>query len=577
MMSLRNDEQTSKMRESILLPNDDASTFHQLVDYDYTQKHFHWDEAINGLTEASQGRWNAAYECIDRHVEQGFGEKKALLFTDGETERTFTFAEVKTITDQYAHVLKNQGVQKGDRVFIFLPKSPECYFTILATIKAGAIAGPLFEAFMEDAVRDRMQDCEAQYLITDKDLSKRVPYEDIPSLKYTWDIKDLATRGESYKDALSPLVWLDEEDGMLIHYTSGSTGKPKGVLHAQRVLSHQYISGKWVLDIHDDDVYWCTSHPGWVTGSVYGVFAPWLNRATVVIHGGRFSPAGWYELIERFGVTIWYSAPTAFRMLMSEGTIYEQYNLKSLRHMLSVGEPLNPEVIYWAKEAFDVRIHDTWWMTETGAHLIVNLPSQPIKPGSMGRAFPGIQVGILDEANEVVPAGEIGKLAVKAPWPGLMKEIWKNRAKYETYFKDNGWYVSGDMAYQDSEGYVFFQGRDDDLIQTAGEQVGPFEVESKLIEHPAVSEAGVIGKKDEIRGEIIKAFITLNEGYDNNRTLMEEIRLFVKTKLAAHAAPREIEVVDELPKTKISGKILRRVLKKQEEDLAIKRNKDVSA
>lgn len=573
-MTKQHDEQ--KQRSSVLFPTQSESSYANLQNYEDVQTEFDWESAVEGLSAAPKGKWNAAYECIDRHVEDGFGQKQALLFTDGQTDQRFTFAEVKQITDQYAHVLKKQGVQKGDRVFIFLPKSPECYFTILAAIKAGAIAGPLFEAFMEDAVRERMQDCEAQYLITNEDLRQRVPFEDIPSLIKTWDIKELTQEGESFKDAESPTVWLQEEDGMLIHYTSGSTGKPKGVLHAQRVLSHQFISGKWVLDIHDDDVYWCTSHPGWVTGSVYGVFAPWLNRATVVIHGGRFDPAEWYSLIQRFGVTIWYSAPTAFRLLMSEGKLFESYDLHTLRHILSVGEPLNPEVIHWAKKSFDVRIHDTWWMTETGAHLIVNLPSQPVKPGSMGRAFPGVEIGILDEENQTVQAGEVGKLAVKAPWPGLMKEIWKNKEKYDSYFTDNGWYLSGDTAYKDEDGYVFFNGRDDDLIKTSGEQVGPFEVESKLIEHPAVSEAGVIGKPDAIRGHIIKAFITLRHGYEANETLTEEIRRFVKTKLAAHATPREIEIVDELPKTKISGKILRRVLKQQEIDKADKRKEEAS-
>jgi acetyl-CoA synthetase len=251
-------------------------------------------------------------------------------------------------------------------------------------------------------------------------------------------------------------------------------------------------------------------------------------------------------------------------MLMSQGEVYKNYDLSSLRHILSVGEPLNPEVIYWAYDKFGVRIHDTWWMTETGGHLIVNLPSQPIKPGSMGRAFPGIEVGILDENNEPLPRGETGKLAVKAPWPGLMKEIWKNEAKYRSYFTENGWYISGDTAYQDEDGYVFFNGRDDDLIKTSGERVGPFEVESKLIEHPAVAEAGVIGKPDPVRGAIIKAFVTLREGYSESPGLVQEIRAFVKTELAAHAAPKEIEVLDELPKTKISGKILRRVLKDRE-------------
>ncbi|UCZ52380.1 acetate--CoA ligase [Bacillus shivajii] len=554
---------TTKLeRENVIFPQE--SRDHHLKNYENTAKNFHWEDAISELSKAPLGKWNAAYECIDRHVEEGHGEKEALLFTNGEIEDRFTFSEVKKITDQYAHVLKKQGVHVGDRVFIFLPKSPDCYFAILAAIKVGAIAGPLFEAFMEDAVRERMVDCDAQYLITDEELGKRVPANDIPSLIKTWTIDELREEGSNIETDEEPIVWLHKEAGMLIHYTSGSTGKPKGVLHAHRTISHHIITGKWVLDVHDDDVYWCTSHPGWVTGSIYGVFAPWLNRATVVIHGERFRAEEWYRLIERFGVTIWYSAPTAFRMLMSEGNVYKNYDLSSLRHLLSVGEPLNPEVIHWAYESFNVRIHDTWWMTETGGHLIVNFPSQKIKLGSMGRAFPGVTVAILDENNEPLPANEIGKLAIKAPWPGLMKEIWKNKEKYLSYFTDNGWYISGDTAYQDKEGYVFFHGRDDDLINTSGERVGPFEIESKLIEHEAVAEAGVIGKPDDVRGEIIKAFVTLREGYEDTSELLEDIRKYVKSELAAHAAPREIEVLEELPKTKISGKILRRQLKEKE-------------
>ena len=357
---------------------------------------------------------------------------------------------------------------------------------------------------------------------------------------------------------------MDAEDSMLIHYTSGSTGKPKGVLHAHRVLTHQYESGKWVLDIKDDDVYWCTSHPGWVTGSVYGLFAPWLNRATIVIQGGRFKAEDWYKLIAELKVTIWYSAPTAFRMLLSQGDVLKDYDLSSLRHILSVGEPLNPEVIYWAWKALGVRIHDTWWMTETGAHLVVNLPGEKIKPGSMGRPFPGVEVGILDEAGNVVPRGTVGQLAVKTPWPGLMKEIWGNKDKFDSYFKYDGWYLSGDLAYQDEDDYVFFQSRDDDMINSSGERIGPFEVESKLIEHEAIQEAGVIGKPDKVRGEIVKGFIVLRKGFKETPELLEEIRIFVRNNHAAHLAPKEIEVMAELPKTTISGKILRRELKQME-------------
>ncbi|GAA0307802.1 acetyl-CoA synthetase [Gracilibacillus halotolerans] len=539
---------------------------HHLENYEELYSSFQWEEATKLLSGKKAGKINAAYEAIDRHVDEGYGDKIAIHYISDEETESYTYKDLQEKVNHYARVLKQHyNVQKGDRVFIFLPKSVECYVAIFAAIKVGAIAVPLFEAFMEDAIKDRVEDCQGSLLISDETLSKRVPTSELPCLETILLVEDIEKIQFSPSDIKASVTeWMDEEDGFLIHYTSGSTGKPKGVLHANRAIKHHAITGKYVLDIHDEDVYWCTSHPGWVTGSVYGLFAPLLNRATVVIHGGRFLAEDWYKIIETFQVTIWYSAPTAFRMLVSKGDLHKEYNLSSLRHILSVGEPLNPEVIHWAWENWRVRIHDTWWMTETGGHLIVNFPSAPIKPGSMGRPFPGIQVGILDTNGNELPRGELGQLAIKAPWPGIMQEIWGNKEKYDSYFPYDGWYVSGDLAYQDEEGYVFFQGRDDDMIQSAGEQIGPFEVESKLIEHPAVREAGVIGKPDAIRGEIVKAFITLQEGYEESEQLLEEIRLFVRNELAAHSAPRELEVMAELPKTKISGKILRRELKRLE-------------
>ncbi|WP_226036010.1 acetate--CoA ligase [Aquibacillus saliphilus] len=534
-----------------------------LTNYQETKASFSWDNAAKELSFHKTGKLNAAYETIDRHVDEGYGDKIALHYVNDQEYQSLTFKEVKDKTDHYAKILLNHGVTKGDRVFIFLPKTPECYISILAVIKIGAIAGPLFEAFMEEAVKDRINDCNGTVLITDKQLVQRVPKNEIPSLETILFTEDI--EATTYNNEQESLVeWVNEEDGLIIHYTSGSTGKPKGVLHAHRTVTHHFQSGKWVLDIKEDDVYWCTSHPGWVTGSVYGLFAPWLNRATIVIQGGRFSADKWYQLIQDLKITIWYSAPTAFRMLMSKGDLYKDYDLSSLRHVLSVGEPLNPEVVEWAWNKLNLRIHDTWWMTETGGHLIVNLPSEPIKPGSMGRPFPGIHVGILDSEGNELPCGSVGQLAIRAPWPGLMKEIWGNNDKFNSYFLYEGWYISGDLARQDEEGYVFFQGRSDDMINSAGERIGPFEVESKLIEHPAVAEAGVIGKPDPIRGELVKAFITLRHGYIESKELLEEIRIFVRKNLSAHAAPREIEVVEELPKTKISGKILRRQLKQSE-------------
>ena len=535
---------------------------YNLSNYEEIRHAYDWHQAGEDLRFRETGKVNIAYETIDRHVEDGYGDKVALHYVDGETRTSMTFREVKEKTDHYSRILRSNGVKKGDRVFIFLPKTPECYISILAAIKIGAIAGPLFEAFMEDAVRDRINDCRGTLLITNREMVSRVPQNDIPSLETILYAEDI--EAAPVENGGEQVEWVDLEDGMLIHYTSGSTGKPKGVLHAHRVMTHQYESGKWVLDIRDDDVYWCTSHPGWVTGSVYGLFAPWLNRATIVIQGGRFKAENWYQLIADLKVTVWYSAPTAFRMLLSQGDVLKDYDLSSLRHILSVGEPLNPEVIYWAWERLGVRIHDTWWMTETGAHLIVNLPGEKIKPGSMGRPVPGIEAGILDEAGNELPRGSVGQLAVKTPWPGLMKEIWGNRDKFDSYFKYEGWYVSGDLAYQDDEDYVFFQSRDDDMINSAGERIGPFEVESKLIEHPAVQEAGVVGKPDPVRGELVKAFIVLREGYEQSDSLIEDIRIFVRNNLAAHSAPREIEVMEELPKTTISGKILRRELKRME-------------
>ena len=537
---------------------------HNLANYEKERDIFSWETASRQLSFWKTGKVNVAYEAIDRHVDEGYGDKVALHYVNENEKIALTFKEIKDRTDHYANVLKKQGVQKGERVFIFLPKTPECYISILAIIKIGAIAGPLFEAFMADAVKDRMNDCQGTTLITDDAMYKRVPEQDIPSLKRVLTVREIENEVYQTGDHQNLIEWVDLDDGLIIHYTSGSTGKPKGVLHAHRTMVHHYETGKWVLDLKDDDIYWCTSHPGWVTGSVYGLFAPWLNRATIVIQGGRFKVENWYQLIDELKVTIWYSAPTAFRMLLSQGDILKNYDLSSLRHILSVGEPLNPEVIYWAWEKLGVRIHDTWWMTETGGHLIVNLPSEKIKPGSMGRAFPGITVGILDENGVELPRGSIGQLAVKTPWPGLMKEIWGNKDKFAAYFKYDGWYVSGDLAYQDEEGYVFFQSRDDDMINSSGERIGPFEVESKLIEHPAVAEAGVIGKPDPIRGELVKAFITLRTNFKESKELLEDIRVFVRNQLAAHAAPKEIEVMEELPKTILSGKILRRKLKNLE-------------
>lgn len=550
---------------------------YHLKNYEETYRHFDWAEAEKHFSWHETGKLNAAYEAIDRHAESFRKNKVALYYKDGNRDEKYTFKEMKEESNRAGNVLKRYGnVEKGDRVFIFMPRSPELYFIMLGAIKIGAIAGPLFEAFMEGAVKDRLENSEAKVVVTTPELLERIPADKLPHLQHIFVVGGEAESGTNiinYDEAAKQestrldIEWMDKKDGYLLHYTSGSTGTPKGVLHVHEAMIQQYQTGKWVLDLQEEDIYWCTADPGWVTGTVYGIFAPWLNGATNVIVGGRFSPESWYGTIEQLGVNVWYSAPTAFRMLMGAGDeMAAKYDLTSLRHVLSVGEPLNPEVIRWGNKVFNKRIHDTWWMTETGSQLICNYPCMDIKPGSMGKPIPGVEAAIVDNQGNELPPYRMGNLAIKKGWPSMMHTIWNNPEKYESYFMPGGWYVSGDSAYMDDEGYFWFQGRVDDVIMTSGERVGPFEVESKLVEHPAIAEAGVIGKPDPVRGEIIKAFIALREGFEPSDKLKDEIRLFVKQGLAAHAAPREIEFKDKLPKTR-SGKIMRRVLKAWELNL----------
>lgn len=548
-----------------------------LPNYDEAYANFNWEEVNKNFTWNETGRVNMAYEAIDKHAKSDRKNKVALYYQDGSRKEKYTFKEMKDFSNKAGNVLKNYGdVEKGDRVFIFMPRSPELYFALLGAVKLGAIVGPLFEAFMEGAVRDRLEDSEAKVLITTPELLERVPLNNLPALKTVFLVGDHVEEGGKTV-AFNPLFeqaskelhieWLGREDGLILHYTSGSTGKPKGVLHAQNAMVQHYQTAKWVLDLKEDDVYWCTADPGWVTGTAYGIFAPWLVGASNVILGGRFSPEAWYEALQDYGVTVWYSAPTAFRMLMGAGQdAIKKYDLSQVRHVLSVGEPLNPEVIRWGMNAFGLRIHDTWWMTETGGQVICNYPCMEIRPGSMGKPIPGVKAAIVDNEGNEVPPYTMGNLAIGKGWPAMMRGIWNNKQKYESYFMPGDWYVSGDSAYMDEDGYFWFQGRIDDVIMTSGERVGPFEVESKLIEHAAVAEAGVIGIPDPVRGEIIKAFIALRAGYEPSEELKEEIRQFVKKGLAAHAAPRQIEFRDKLPKTR-SGKIMRRVLKAWELNL----------
>ena len=550
-----------------------------LQNYEELRKTFKWSDADKDIDWFPGGMVNAAYNAVDRHAKGARKDKVALIHDDGDGRiQKFTFQQLFELTNKFANVLKKLGIKRQDRVFFFLQRSPELYAGFLGAIKYGAIASPMFPAFGPDAIRDRMLDSGAIAIVTDSDLKKRV-YEVkslLPELKHIIVVGGELGPGEiswnKEMDAASTsfdTAHMDPEEFMYMLYTSGTTGKPKGVVHAHKAIVQAHLTAKWVLDVHEEDVYWCTADLGWVTGVVYGVLGPWSNGATQVGLGGRFDPERWYKTLRDHKVTIWYTAPTAVRMLMARGDdLPAKYDLSSLRALYSVGEPLNPEGVRWALEVFDSKpFHDTWWQTETGSILITNFPEMPIKPGSMGKPMPGIEAAIVDETGKVLEQGEEGSLVLRPGWPSMMRQIWKNPAKYNEYFR-NGWYYTGDTAQIDKDGYFWYVGRADDVIKTAGETVGPFEVESALIEHPAVAEAGVIGKPDDLRGNIIKAFIVLSPGFTESPQLKEDIQKFVKQKLAGHAYPREIDVVKSLPKTR-SGKIMRRLLRARELGLPI--------
>jgi acetyl-CoA synthetase len=569
--------------------------------YQKTYDNFDWEEAKKEVTYFEDGTLNTAYNALDKHKGTDTEKKTALIFIDAENEEhQYTYGDLIKKTNQFANMLNKLSVHKGDRVFMFLPRIPELYISFLGTLKLGAIAGNLFAAFGREALEDRLKDSKAKVLVTNSELLERVnevasnlPHlehvilSDIPEDELSnYKLQTTHYQLSSYQSLLSEAsesfdcAHMGEDSPSYMLYTSGTTGKPKGVIHAHGDIVQQHLTSKWILDMHKDDIYWCTADPGWVTGVVYGIIGPWSNGLTQIVHGGRFDADTWYGIIQKYKVNIWYTAPTAIRMLMTKPEVLEQYDMSSIRYMSSVGEPLNPEAIVWGQEHLNLPIHDNYWQTETGAIVIANYPCMDIKPGSMGKPFPGIEAAIIDNEGNELAANTEGNIALKSIWPSRMKMIWGNKEKFKSYFLEAkegslkiensenskispSWYLTGDRGMIDDDGYFWFVGRDDDIIKTAGERVGPFEVESALVAHPAVAEAGVIGKPDELRGSIIKAFIKLNPGHEGSDKLKEEIQKFTKKELAGHAYPREIEFRDKLPKTR-SGKIMRRVLKMEE-------------
>lgn len=546
--------------------------------YEDRCKNFDWIQAREFLSYKEGDFLNIGYYCSDRICNQGKKDKLALIWegSDGTVKR-YTFNDLRLVTNTYAQYLKDLGIKVGDRVCVFMDKIPDLYFSILGILKLGAMGQPLFSAFGPESLMTRLEDAGTVAVITTKKHVSKVRKikPDLPELKHI-----IVVDGEPAKKAEGEIVFelekaapvenfdsyaADLETPSLLHYTSGTTGKPKGAQHVHSSIFGQAITTSWVLDLKDDDIYWCTADPGWVTGTSYGIIGPWSLGITQVVLDAGFIPDRWYKLIQDHKITVWYSAPTAIRMLMKEGTeIVKKYDTSSLRHLCSVGEPLNAEAVHWSKEAYALPFHDTYWQTETGAMVITNFPGMEIKAGSMGKAFPGITATVVDlkTYEPIKEPGKVGLIALKPSWPSMFRAYWKNKETYDGKFK-NGWYICGDRASVDKDGYFWFVGRDDDVINTAGHLVGPFEIESALLEHPAVAESAAVGKPDPVNMEVVKAFVALKPGFEVTTDLELEIMNFIRKKLSPLAMPQEIEFVSSLPKTR-SGKIMRRVLRAQE-------------
>ncbi len=521
---------------------------------------------------------NIGWYCTDRNCEQGLAEKTAFIWENAAgDERTYTFDDMRVLTNTIASYLKELGLEPGDRICLFLDRVPELYLSFLGILKMGGIAQPLFSAFGDESLHQRLGPAGTSAIFTQrKHVAKiRKIRDSLPDLKHIivvdGDPEKLREREVIFDLDSTPRVEEFDvhpstaETPSVLHYTSGTTGQPKGALHVHYSLISQYLSARWVLDLQPDDIYWCNADPGWVTGTSYGIIGPWANGITQAVLDSGFQTERWYKFIEKHRITVWYSAPTAIRLLMREGLdTVSKFDLSSLRHLCSVGEPLNAEAVHWSMEAYGLAFHDTYWQTETGSMVITNYPGMPIKAGSMGKPFPGIEATILDPDTfePLNETGSVGVIGLKPGWPSMFRTYWNNQEVYDSKFI-NGWYVCGDRASIDADGYYWFQGRDDDTINTGGHLVGPFEIESALLEHDSVAESAAIGKPDEVNMEVVKAFVALKPGFEAGPDLELEIMNFVRKRLSPLAMPQEIEFVDSLPKTR-SGKIMRRLLRAQE-------------
>lgn len=552
-----------------------------LKDYSSTFRKFDWEKETRQLSGLPGGKGiNIAYEAVDRHANGNLKDQLAIrVIRKDNSYQDLSYGQLKKLTSQFANVLLKLGLMEGERVFSLLGRVPELYLTALGALKFKGVYCPLFSVFGPEPIFQRLSKGEGVVLVTTtqfylkkiKDLWGRLPalkYVLLIDVEQDWDDRTLSF-GKWMKQAstefeISPT---NEEDPALLHFTSGTTGMPKGAIHVHKAIFTHYITGKYVLDFQPGDVFWCTADPGWVTGTSYGIISPLVNGVTSIVDEEEFDALRWYGILEKEKVNIWYTAPTAIRRLMRMNIVpREKFDLSQLRLVLSVGEPLNAEAVIWGEQAFGMPILDNWWQTETGGIMIANYPSMKVKPGSMGKPLPGVEAGIAevdgDEFRLITEPEKQGHLVLKRNFPSIFRTYLHEEERYQKCFRGE-WYLSGDLAKKDPDGYFWFVGRADDIIKTSGHMVGPFEVESNLMKHSAVAEVAVIGKPEPSIGELVKAFVVLKEGFEPNEERKLELIGFARKAMGPAVAPKEIEFVEGLPKTK-SGKILRRLLKARE-------------
>ncbi len=570
-------------RSAITKPPGSWRTVPNLEDYTAARAAFSWTDARRRLDGLPDGQgMNIAHEAVDRHALGGRADRVALRWLGRQGERLdISYGALRQQTNRFANALNQLGVNRGDVVATLTGRIPLLYVAALGALKHGAMYCPLFSAFGPDPIAARLEISSARVLVTTETLYRRKvePLRArLPHLEHVLLVREHGDRapdgtrefeqlvnGMSAEYSIAPT---DPEDVALLHFTSGTTGRPKGALHVHEAVVAHDVTAWYALDLHPDDRFWCTADPGWVTGTSYGIIAPLVHGLTSIVDEADFDAERWYRIIADERITVWYTAPTAIRMLMKAGTdLARKYDLGSLRFLGSVGEPLNPEAVVWGNEAFGQPFHDNWWQTETGGIMIANFASMDIRPGSMGRPLPGVDAAIVQRTNDggVVPIeapDQEGELALRPGWPSMFRGYLNEPERYAKCFV-GGYYLTGDLASRDADGYFWFVGRADDVIKSSGHLIGPFEVESALLEHASVAEAGVIGKPDPVAGEIVKAFVALKPGFEANESLRRELLGFARTRLGAVVAPKEIVFLPGIPKTR-SGKIMRRLLKARE-------------